>query len=285
MKHENPILLADTSRRRPRERTPGGMKHENLILLAVLTLAALLAGYVLSLFLTFTPDPLPISTPTPLPPPTATPAPTATSAATVSILLLGVDSLTSHHPELESVWVVSFIPGTSTYYYFGFSPDSLAKISRADTPLLLREAFDLDTNMARGNWLTRDALHNLLQGMVLPQADVMYDRNIFRQAIDRLGGITLYGWSQSGQDVLDLWDALPADPQIRLEFEEEILRATLAAIQIRQWTPANVLAYFNLGQVWIPSYDAIVQLSQMAPPSLNFTFTVQYAPLKGEGVP
>lgn len=263
-------------------------KTQSLNLLASLTLASLLLGFCITIPLLVSPRPLPVPTRASLPPPTTTPAPTAISAATVSILLLGVDSLTSYHPELESVWVISFIPGTSTYYFVGFSPDSIAIYSPTEEPGSLRQVYELDTLMARGNVFTGDALHNLLTGMVPPQAEVIYDRSIFRQAIDKLGGITLYGRSQSGQDVLDLWDALPADPpdpQIRLEFEEEILRATLAAIQIRQWTPANVLAYFNLGQVWIPSYDAIVQLSQMAPPSLNFTFTVQYAPLKGEGVP
>jgi len=259
-------------------------KTQSLNLLASLTLASLLLGFCITIPLLVSPRPLPVPTRASLPPPTTTPAPTAISAATVSILLLGVDSLTSYHPELESVWVISFIPGTSTYYFVGFSPDSIAIYSPTEEPGSLRQVYELDARMARGNEFMRDALHNLVPGMELPQAEVIYDRSIFCKAIGTLGGITLDGRSQSGQDVLDMRDALPPDPQIRLEFEEGVLRATLDAIRIHQWTPANVLAYFDLGQVWVPDYETVVKFSLSAPTTPEIIL-IQLAPLKGEEVP
>ncbi len=254
-------------------------------LLARLTVASLLIGFGLTAISLCIPRPWPA--PTSLPPrlPTPTPSPTTAADAQIVVLLLGVDSLTSHNSQLESVWVVSFAPGTSTYFFVGVSPDSIATLSPTEPPGSLRRVYELDARMARGNEFMRDALHKLLPGMAPPQAEVVYDRDIFRQAIGQLGGLNLNGQIQSGQDILDLWDALPSDPETRLQFEEQLLRAVLTSTHNREWTPANMLAYFYLGQIWNPSYDAIVQLSQMAPSSLNFTFTVQYAPLQEEDVP
>jgi hypothetical protein len=254
-------------------------------LLAWLTAASLLFGFSLTAFSFCTPRqwPAPTSLPPKLPTPTA--SPTAAPAAQIVVLVLGVDSHTSLYPQLESVWVVSFAPGTSTYFFVGVSPDSIATYSPTEPPASLRQVYELDTQMARGNEFMRDALHDLLPGLAPPQGEVTYDRDIFRQAVDILDGLNLNGQIQSGQDILDLWEALPNDPLTRLEFEEQVLSATLTATQDHKWTPANVLAYFDLGQIWNPSYDDFVKLSQMAPSSLNFTYTVHHVPLKGEDDP
>src|SRR5688572_30826931 len=101
-------------------RTP----RDSLLILGLLTVGCLLLGVVAGVAMgkqipnvanpqtTGTSRPIPVT------------SLAQTQTAQFSILLIGLDSLTTSQPKLEACWVVTFQPGTHQYYVLGFSPET-----------------------------------------------------------------------------------------------------------------------------------------------------------------
>jgi hypothetical protein len=227
-------------------RTP----RESLLVLALLTAACLLAGVLLGLWMgLFVPGPVGSRTPTPL-----LISPTSTPPPEISILLLGVDSLTSAAPRLEACWVLRFNIDEPEYYLVGFSPDTQVQLRIGSPPASLAQHFadDWQIGGATSNH-TREAVQVILPGLVPPQAEVVFDLPMLAHAVDMLGGIALGGQHVEGATLLNVYAGLPAgDAAARLAFQHEVLFALTQAAQAQNWTGETMRPLFYLGQKWRP---------------------------------
>ncbi len=224
-------------------------------------------------------------------PPTATPSPTPTPTPTpinrVSILFLGVDSRVSPQPKLELCWVLTFEPGTHEYFLAGFSPTTPVQLSPADPVQTLQEIYANDQYLQTGqSRFTRKAVQIISPGIVLPQAEIVFDREIAAEAINLLGGIKIEGQTLDGPTLLALHDFIASDDAgARLAFQRTVVEAIAAAAQQKNWSEPAVQAFVGLVEKWNPDAAYLQSLAEAELPLAEAEFFITVAPLAGPATP
>jgi hypothetical protein len=272
------------SRADPITYPPARPPRESLLLLALGIAGCLLGGVVLGILVG---RPLVGVVGLPATATARPPTPAATAPATISILLLGVDSLTASQPQLEACWVLTFQPGVPHYYLLGFSPSVVVTVPGLATASSLRDIYAMDRKIDRGeSYFIRDALRVISPGLERPQAEVIYDRRTLAASVDLLDGITLSGERYTGQALLGRYDALPREDQAgRLTFQGDILSALTEAIRQQGFSPESLRPHFNLGQEWRPNPGWFTALAEAEHPLTGARFFINLAPLGGSGTP
>ena len=148
-------------------------------------------------------------------------APAVTSAAPNApqdtVLILGVDDLSSDDPQLAAVWLAAHRPPGDSVFLFGLPID-------ASTPAgpTLEEIFGWDPESGPDPGFL-DAVHSLSP---IPLGfTVVLDETAFATLIDFLGGVELNGGVVGGREVLGVMGLLAADPAAALEAQRRLLEA------------------------------------------------------------
>jgi hypothetical protein len=208
-----------------------------------------------------TPPPSPTLAPAPQPTPTASPP------GQVSILLLLVDDIAfpedpTRLPILEGVWVVSFHEGNGQYFVTGFPLDTAVAYSNAS--LQIEQFYNIGTNLSDSSQFVAEALKSVSEGLAT-QHRVAVDREWLAAAIDRLGGIVLNGERISGEQMLALYGAVPADdPQARAQFQEQVLESLWEAAREQSLTDTLVDELFALQDQYNPDSADLIGLAHGA---------------------
>ena len=225
-------------------------------------------------------------------PRTATPSPSPTPAPTptlnrVSILFLGVDSRINPQPKLELCWVLTFEPGTHAYFLAGFSPATPVQLSPADPVQTLQEIYANDQYLQTGqSRFTRKAVQIISPGIVLPQAEIVFDREIAAEAINLLGGIQIEGQTLDGPTLLAFYDFnVSDDAGARLAFQGTAVEAIASAAQQKNWSEPAVQALVGLVQKWNPDAAYLQSLAEAELPLTDAQFSIVVAPLAGPATP
>lgn len=215
--------------------------------------------------------------------PTTTPAPTPTPTPTnqISILLIGVDSLASRTPNLESCWVLTFVPDTNQFFLAGFSPMTSVQLKPGEPAQYLKDIYATDLGLNDGDSsLTRSAVHIYSSGSPTPKAEVVFDREMLAVAIDLLGGVQISGTTLNGSTLLDYYDFIaPDEAQARLEFQQFALEAIVRSAQKVNWSKPALRAFMALGQRWNPDQAWFLRLAEAELPLADAEFLFTVAPL------
>ena len=236
------------------------MTRGHVLVIVLLAAVFLLGGVIVVFFVLPLPGAATLATP---PAPTLTPLPTLalTPGAQISILLVGVDSLASLKPNLETGWVLTFVPGAREFYLLGFPPTTKVPTTDASEAPPLSAIYELDAP-ARDADFTRRALETITPGLSI-QAEIVYDRQMLARTIDDLGGIELRDQHMDSGTVRASYDNLdPQDETGRLAFEGDVLKAVLH----RDWTAEMLAHHLNLGQHLRPGPAWFLQVSQAIGP-------------------
>jgi hypothetical protein len=215
-------------------------------------------------------------------PPTA-PAPTLTPTAdplsTISVLFIGVDSLTGNPPTLESVTVVTYLTEVRKFFLFAVSPDTVISPATTSAPAItLRYYYDEDARLHRQAFLTRAALQKLPQKLDNIYAEVDFDRQAVIQTMGRLGPCECMGQAQTGQELLRRFDSLPPSAaQERLHFQADLFKCLLVAAQTQRWDFPKLIN--SLGRRFYDTRDRATVILEAAPPLAQSEFTIFYTPL------
>ncbi len=153
------------------------------------------------------------------------PATEAVLDGKVQVLILGVDALDIPAPRLESVWILTYIPGQTPYYLVGLPPFTQVSLP-GRSPMRMTEAYRFDVQRGGAFSLLTQAMNSLLEGF-MPEAIVQLDREAIRLLFDSRGGITLAERRLTGAEVLGTLDETLLDPIPNLHRQAEALQGLL----------------------------------------------------------
>jgi len=144
-----------------------------------------------------------------------------------NLLVIGIDDLSSPSPRLESVWLVSFFPGQSTFTLFPIYPDILEN-NKSDHEALAKD-FSLDANDT-----PNQAFFDLLGQETWWNNYLVIDEAGWAAILDFLGGVVIDGRLLDGSGApvsLTLWD----DPSASAGGQAALLQAAcLRAASLHQ---------------------------------------------------
>jgi hypothetical protein len=255
----------------PNDRAP-------LVIMTVV-MAALGLGLAIAFRSTVPPDEPP---PTPTPLQMATPAP----LADVSLLVVGVDSLASPNPALDSLTVVRFHVDFAQYYLLSVSPDMLINPSSPDPDKRsLRSVYGMDAQYTRGAVFTTDVLQRATPGLGNLYPEIDFDRRALTDTLRLLGSVEFRGEKLDGAAWQKRFNALPPKASLeRLRFQNELVQALFLAAQKQNWDLSRLMS--TLGRRFYPDLTtALGVLNQTAPPLAGAEFRAAGAPLVPQATP
>jgi hypothetical protein len=235
------------------------------------TLACLVLGGLVAWILT---EPDPSHTNTNLPPVTSTvlptPSPTTGLGAQRTILLLVVDELNAPQPKLEGVWVLTFSPGTSEYFWVGFSPQSVVPATGRSLEAYFAES---PTPYDRVDF-TMTGIVQLTEGGIQPTHSVTVDRPLLAELVSLLGGITVDDQHLKGEALLAYYDSLP--PEQQLPFQKAALEAFIQKAQTAAWREDLLEAFKHRYQNVSSDADELLRLAKESLPfsEAKFNYTL-----------
>ncbi len=221
--------------------------------------------------LAFIPHP---STPAP-PTPTPTPAP----FTTISVLLIGADSLAAGQPNLESVTVVKYQTEVYKYFLIGVSPDTITcPITSTQPTKKLRDWYAEDARPKRQSVLMQAALEKMSAQLGGIYAEVDFDRPKMLATMGLLGPVSCMSQAQTGDQWLDRFDALPVTAaEQRLHFQGSLLRCIFLAAKTQNWDFPKLMN--QLAYRFQPTSDRATLTFEAAPPLSQSEITLNYIPL------
>jgi hypothetical protein len=170
-----------------------------------------------------------------------------------SILLAGVDSLNNLKPELNSLWMVSYLPVDATLRLLPIYPTG--KVNSSDFETRLVHSFGL----AQENGqlvLGEDFVRFLDESNYWWSGYIIYDQVAQESMIDLLGGIELNGEIISGSQMVHKLSTLVEDPQAAYLAQVAGLQAACSKLpdlvknlnwrQLRSTSPAHVATDLDL---------------------------------------
>ncbi|MDW8327892.1 MAG: hypothetical protein RMK99_15125 [Anaerolineales bacterium] len=190
----------------------------------------------------------------------STPSPTTGLGLQRTILLLVIDSLTVLQPRLEGIWVLTFTPGTSEYFWIGFSPRVIVPATGRTLEMYFAEG---PAPHDRADF-TMIGLVQLTDGGVQPTLSVTIDRPLLTELIEFLGGITIEGQHLNGEGLLAYYDNLPPDRQ--LSFQKAALEAFIRKAQVAAWREDLLETLYYHYQTVSPDADELLRLAKEALP-------------------
>ena len=170
-----------------------------------------------------------------------------------SILLAGVDSLNNLKPELNSLWMVSYLPADATLRMLPIYPTG--KVSSSDFKARLVHSFGLaqeDSQLVLGE----DFVRFLDESNYWWSGYVIYDQVAQESMVDLLGGIELDGEIISGNQMVHKLSTLVEEPQAVYLAQLAGLQAACSKLpdlvqnpgwhQLRSTIPAHVATDLDL---------------------------------------
>ena len=208
-----------------------------------------------------------------------TAAPTQSSFTTISVLLIGVNSLTATHPTLESLTVVGYQTGVKNYFLFTVSPDTCVDPASATAPeKTIRSVYADDARLQRQALVTQKALRKISSKLSNIYVDVNFDRQAITETIGLLGPFDCMGQTQTGEALLRQFDALaPEAPEERMRFQGSLLKCLFDAAKKQGWDFPTLMD--KLGRRPYPSRDHAAYYFGFAPPLAQSEFAVIPLPL------
>jgi hypothetical protein len=237
-----------------------------------LIMAAIGIAVVFCLSRLIVPLPLPTSVP---PTPTPTPAP----FATISVLLIGADSCAGPQSNLESVTVVKYLTEVNKYFLIAVSPDTITcPITSTQPAKKLRDYYAEDARCNGQSGPMQAALNTISSEFGGIYAEVDFDRQAILQTMGLLGPVTCMGQTQTGDQWLQRFDALPVTAaEQRLHFQGSLLQCILMAAKTQNWDFPKLMN--QLGQRFYPTRDHAEATFEAAPPLPQSEITLNYNPL------
>ena len=158
-----------------------------------------------------------------------------------SLLIIGVDDLTSATPRFEGCWVLTYSSGDSNYYGLSFPAEAAYTVPGLDGTRTLNQVFAEDQYQRRGYAFMSDAIRSVFPAFSF-DAELVLDRAAFANLVDDLGGLALAGRPISSAELWQSYDAYaPSDEAGRLAYQQQIFEALFRALNSQGWTPAQVL--------------------------------------------
>ncbi|MCS6909400.1 MAG: hypothetical protein NZM11_02350 [Anaerolineales bacterium] len=189
-----------------------------------------------------------------------TPSPTAGLGTQRTILLLVIDSLTVPQPKLEGIWVLTFIPGTSEYFWVGLSPQSIVPATGRSLEMYFAES---PAPYDRADF-TMTGIMQLTDSGFQPTLSVTIDRPLLIELVELLGGIAIDGQHLNGEGLLAYYDSLPPDQQ--LLFQKAALEAFIRKAQAAAWREDLLETLYYHYQTVSPDADELLRLAIEALP-------------------
>ena len=148
-----------------------------------------------------------------------TAATVAPSQSERTLLLIGVDDLSTSDPELRAIWLLSFRPPSKDLFLLGIPLDLTIP---GDPPAPIQAHFSF--NYEQGP--SESFLEALYRGVPLEaDATITLDEAGFAQAIDYLGGVPINEATFSGQEVLGILSLSEGDASASLSLQRRLLDA------------------------------------------------------------
>ncbi len=223
--------------------------------------------------LVFNPNPIPI------PPPPPSPTPTLAPFTTISVLLIGADSLAGPQPNLESVTVVKYQTEVHKFILIGVSPDTIICPMTSTQPAKkLRDYYAEDARRYRQSVLTQAALEEISPPLGGNYTEVDFDRLGVLETMRLLGPISCLGQTHTGQEWLQRFDALPVNAaEERLYFQGGLLQCLFMAAKDANWDFAKLMN--QLRRRVYPTPDRATVTFEAAPPLPQSEIILNYIPL------
>ncbi|HEX9091973.1 MAG TPA: hypothetical protein VF831_10810 [Anaerolineales bacterium] len=170
-----------------------------------------------------------------------------------SILLAGVDSFDNPKPELNSLWMVSYLPSDATLRMLPIYPTG--KVTSSDFEGRLLGSFGLaqvDSQLVLG----KDFVRFLEESNYWWSSYIIYDQVAQEKMIDLLGGIEMNGEIIYGNQVIQKLSTLVEDPQTAYLTQLAGLQAACSNlsslvkdadwVQLFSMTPAHISTNLDL---------------------------------------
>lgn len=242
-----------------------------ILFLVFATLGCLVLGGLVAWLLT---EPGPSHTTTNPPSVTSTVfptlGPTVGLGAQRAILLLVVDSFSAPQPKLEGIWVLTFTPGTSEYFWVGFSPRSIVPATGRSLEAYFAESPTPDDRVD----FTMTGVIQLTEGGVQPTLSATIDRPLLAELVSLFGGVTVGDQHLDGEALLAHYDSLPPDEQLR--FQKTALEAFIRKAQTAAWREDLLKAFKHRYQMASSDADELLRLAEEALPfsEAKFNYTL-----------
>ncbi len=205
--------------------------------------------------------------------------PTQSNLTTISVLLIGADSLSAPQPRLESVTILKYHTEIAVYHPIMFSPDTVISSAEGGAPpKTLQSCYADDARSQRQSLLIQAALQQVSSELGGFYAEVDFDRQSVSQTISQLGTFECLGAVQSGEQLLRQYDALPPEAALeRLHFQGNLVQCLFDAAKKQNWSLPQLIE--SLGRRFYPTRDHAVVTVEAGPPLPQSEFTIIYSPL------
>lgn len=159
-----------------------------------------------------------------------------------SLLIIGVDDLSSASPRFEGCWVLTYSSGDSNYYGLSFPAEAAYTVPGLDGVRTLAQVFAEDQYQRRGYAFLSDAIRSVFPAFSF-DAELVLDRAAFANLVGDLGGLSVSGQPISSAELWQNYDAFaPSNEVGRLAYQQQIFEALFQALSTQGWTPAQVLS-------------------------------------------
>lgn len=210
--------------------------------------------------------------------------PTTAPLSNITVLLIGVDSLSAAQPNLESLALIQFQSGLSQFFLLNLSPETVvAPATGSSAAQTLRNIYAWDIPYNRGAVFTETALRRVLPGTNSSYAEVDFDRASLTQTITHLdqfkfGSAAACDEKVSGEALLSRFDSLPPDAaNDRLHFQGDLLQCLFMAAQKQGWDLKTLMT--DLGKRFYPYPERASTVLETAPFLPSAQFNVNFTPL------
>lgn len=191
---------------------------------------------------------------------TSTPATPEPDAPQTTVLILGVDDLSSDAPSLQAVWVAAQRPPGREVFLFGLPVDAAGPDGEG-----LQDSFSWSRRNGPSQEF-REAVESL--SPVSLDVIVALDEAGFARLIDFLGGVELEQGTVGGSQVLGILGLFSGDASARLEAQRGLLEALVQRIG-RVGPGTDLQALVDLvpqhAYLSIPAADALTRLAPLLP--------------------
>ena len=161
-----------------------------------------------------------------------------------SLLIIGVDDAQAPVPRLETIWVLTFLPGVNQYYILAFPPTAQFQPPSLSTMQPMTEIFAEDLRQQVGSYFfVRDAIESRFPGFAI-MGDLVLDRGDFAGLVTKVGGLGWAGNLVQGADLLNNYDAFgPADSAARMQFQQQVMELLFATLSQQQVSQQTIIDY------------------------------------------